>query len=188
RQRAELERQRADDEAQFARKAERAARHLAQAEAEARKLAQQETQRAEAEKKRAEAQLTRAEWLGYAGKLMLAQTDFEAGNGGFALKYLDECPWSLRGWEHRHLWTRINAKQTILGHTGMVWSVAFSPDGRRLVIGSQDSAAKVWDAERGRELLALKGHTTPVRGVAFSPDGKRIVTGARDPGRQAAAQ
>jgi WD40 repeat protein/serine/threonine protein kinase len=188
RQRAELEKQRADDEAQLARNAERAARNLAQAEAHARKLAQQETQRAGAEKKRAEEQLTRAEWLVYAGKLMLAQTDFEAGNGGFALKYLDECQWSLRGWEHRHLWTRINAKQTFLGHTGLVWSVAFSPDGKRIVFGGQDGTARVWDAEKGRELLALRGHTAPVRGVAYSPDGKRIVTGAGDPGRQAEAK
>src|SRR5262249_11468128 len=96
RQRAESEQQRADNEAELARKAERAARNLAQAEAAARKLAQQETQRAEAEKKRAEEQLTRAEWLVYAGKLMLAQTDFEAGNGGFALQYLDECQSNLR--------------------------------------------------------------------------------------------
>src|SRR5262245_33825532 len=166
RQRAEWEKQRADDEAQLARNAERAAKTLAQAEAEAKKLAQQETQRAEAEQKRAEEQLTRAEWLIYAGKLMLAQTDFEAGNGGFALKYLDECQWNLRGWEHRHLWTRVNAKQTFLGHTGQVWSVAFSPDGKRILFGGQDRTARVWDAEKGREILALRGHTVPVRGVA----------------------
>jgi WD40 repeat protein/serine/threonine protein kinase len=188
RQRAELEKQRADDEAQLARKAEQAAKGLAQAEAEARKLAQQETRRAEAEKKRAEEQLTRAEWLVYVGKLSLAQNDFEAGTGGFALQYLDECQWNLRGWEHHYLWTRINAKQTFRGHTGPVWCVAFSADGQRLVTGGQDATARVWDAEKGRELLALRGHTCPVRGVAFSPDGQRIVTGAGDPGRQAEAK
>jgi WD40 repeat protein/serine/threonine protein kinase len=185
RQLAEAERLRADNEAQLARKAERAAKDLAEAEATARKLAQHETQRAETEKKRAEEQLRRAEWSAYAGKLMLAQTDFEAGNGGFALQYLNECQRDLRGWEHRHLWTRINAKKTFLPRTGMVWSVAFSPGGKRIVFGSQYSTARVWDAARGMEFLALKGHTAPVRGVAFSPDGKRILTGAGDPGRQA---
>jgi WD40 repeat protein/serine/threonine protein kinase len=188
RQRAESEKQRADYEARLARNAEGVARDLAQAEAKARKLAQQETQRAEAEKKRAEEQLTRAEWLVYTGKLSLAQNDFEAGNGGFALQYLDDCQWNLRGWEHRYLWSRINSKQTFPGHRGSVWGVAFSPDGKRIVTGGQDTTARVWDAEKGRQLLALRGHTTPVRGVAFSPDGKRILTGAGDPGKPGEAK
>ena len=56
-------------------------------------------------------------------------------------------------------------------------SVAFSPDGKRIVTGSWDKTVKVWDAATGQEVLTLKGHTTGVRSVAFSPDGKRIVTG-----------
>ena len=164
-------------EADEARKTAEKARTVAQdAEQEMKKSAD----RAEAEKKRAEEQLTRAEWLVYAGKLMLAQNDFEAGNGGLALHYLDECQWDLRGWEHRYLWSRINAKQTLVGHTAPVWSVAYSPDGRRIVTGSGDGTAKVWDAQTSGELLALKGHRGEVLGVAFSPDGKRIVTGSID--------
>jgi WD40 repeat protein/serine/threonine protein kinase len=176
------QRERADGEAQIARNAERVASNLAQAEAVARKLAQQETLRAEAEKKRAEGQLARAEWLVYVGKLSLAQTDLETGNGGFVLRYLEECQWNLRGWEHRYLSTRISAKQIFLGHKGTIWSVTFSPDGKRIVTSSEDKTAKVWDAESGRELLALKGHTCPVRSVALSPDGNRILTGAGAPG------
>src|SRR5262249_40210873 len=140
----------AETEARSARKAEQEARDRATAEAAAKALAQQETQRAETERKRAEEQLTRAGWLVYAGRLTLARNDCEAGNGGFALKYLDECQWSLRGWEHRHLWTRINAKQTFLGRAGEVWGVAFSPDGKRIVFGGQDGTARVWDAEKGQ--------------------------------------
>ena len=72
-------------------------------------------------------QLTRSEWLAYAGKLMQAQNDFEAGDGGLALHYLDACQWNLRGWEHRYLWTRINARQTLVGHISPVWSVGVQP-------------------------------------------------------------
>jgi hypothetical protein len=58
--------------------------------------------------------------------------------------------------------------------------VAISPDGRRIVVGSEDRTAKVWDAGAGRELLSLKGHIGVVTSVAISPDGQRIVTGSGD--------
>ena len=58
--------------------------------------------------------------------------------------------------------------------------MAFSPDGQRIVTGSDDGTAKLWEAATGRELLTLKGHKGGVTSVAFSPDGQRIVTGSRD--------
>ena len=59
-------------------------------------------------------------------------------------------------------------------------SVAFSPDGTRIVTGSSDRRSKVWDADKGQEALTLKGHTGCVNSVAFSPDGKRIASGSKD--------
>ncbi len=65
----------------------------------------------------------------------------------------------------------------------LVNSVAFSPDGRRIVSGGGTNISgelKVWDAESGQETLTLKGHTTYVTSLAFSPDGRRIVSGSGD--------
>ena len=45
--------------------------------------------------------------------------------------------------------------RTLAGHAGEVTSVAFSPDGTRVVSGSTNSLAIVWDAETGAEVLIL---------------------------------
>jgi WD40 repeat protein len=46
------------------------------------------------------------------------------------------------------------------GHTSSVWSVAFSPDGKQIVSGSEDNSIRVWDAVSGDVVVGpLKGHT-----------------------------
>jgi WD40 repeat protein len=68
----------------------------------------------------------------------------------------------------------------ITGHAARVRSVAFSPDGRRIVTGSWDATARIWDTATGREILQLTGHTDRVWSAAFSPDGQRVVTASHD--------
>jgi hypothetical protein len=58
------------------------------------------------------------------------------------LQYLNECQQKLRGWEHRHLWSRINANLTLQVQNGPVASVAFSPDGLHPTIGIQPDMQK----------------------------------------------
>ena len=69
---------------------------------------------------------------------------------------------------------------TLKGHDGMVFSAAYSADGKRIVTGGRDNAAKVWDANTGQELLTLKGHEGYVLSAVYSPDGKRIATAGMD--------
>jgi WD40 repeat protein len=66
-----------------------------------------------------------------------------------------------------------------MNHTDAVEVVAFSPDGKYVVSGSNDRTARVWEAATGEEIARMT-HDESVRTVAFSPDGKYVVSGSRD--------
>ena len=65
-------------------------------------------------------------------------------------------------------------------HSSSVSSVVFSPDGARLLSGSEDKTMKLWDAATGRLIRTLEGHTDYINSVAFSPDGARVLSGSND--------
>lgn len=112
----------------------------------------------------------------YANKIRLAQTEWEFGDGALALQTLDSCRWDLRSWEYDYLHTQFEGKSgnTLYGHSGRVTSVAVSPDGTRIVSGSNDGTLRVWSVETGEELLLLGGLIGPVAKVAFSPNGNEV--------------
>ncbi len=67
-----------------------------------------------------------------------------------------------------------------IGHTDAIWSVAFSPDGRFALTGSEDNTLRLWDVATGKELRSFSGHTNFVSSVAFSPDGRFALSGSWD--------
>ncbi|MEH1844713.1 MAG: ribosome assembly protein 4, partial [Nostoc sp.] len=73
----------------------------------------------------------------------------------------------------------IHERNQLKGHTSIVYSASFSPDGKRILTASDDKTARVWDIS-GKQIAELKGHTGRVNSASFSPDGKRILTASDD--------
>jgi eukaryotic-like serine/threonine-protein kinase len=85
---------------------------------------------------------------------------------------------SQREWRYVHRLCHSDLL-TLKGHTGGVRSASFSPDGSRVMTGSFDQTAKVWDAKSGAEVLSL-WHITGVSSASFSPDSSQVLTGSAD--------
>jgi WD40 repeat protein len=69
------------------------------------------------------------------------------------------------------------------GHSYYIWSVAWSPDGKRIASGSWDQTVQVWDAMSGKSVFIYHGHAGAQNGVftvAWSLNGKRIASGGGD--------
>jgi RNA polymerase sigma factor (sigma-70 family) len=65
-------------------------------------------------------------------------------------------------------------------HAAPLWAVAFSPDGKLLATGGQETTLRLWEVATGQEVSPRDAHPTWVRSVAFSPDGKTLASGSRD--------
>jgi WD40 repeat protein len=62
-------------------------------------------------------------------------------------------------------------------HTSAVLSLAFSTDGQRLVSGSGDETARIWDVDSRKANSSLSPDIGPIFSVAFSPDGGLVALG-----------
>ncbi|MHC4518612.1 MAG: WD40 repeat domain-containing serine/threonine protein kinase, partial [Planctomycetota bacterium] len=155
---------------------------------------------AERQRQRAEASEQQAQNLLYAANMNVAQHAWEQNNVGRLRQLLEEtATFPHRGFEWYYWQRQAHLEIRTFRHRARVWSIAFSPDGQRIVTAGTDGTAKIWEATSGKELLTLQGHSYPIASVAmssdpdswgvygghiwsagFSADGQRIATGSSD--------
>ncbi len=68
--------------------------------------------------------------------------------------------------------------ETVHPHNGPVYSLAFTPDGRKVAIGSYQSAT-IWTINVGMD-HSFRGQNSTLHAVAFSPDSRLLATAASD--------
>ncbi len=70
---------------------------------------------------------------------------------------------------------------SLVGHTDVAYTLAFSPDGHTLFSGSWDQTIRRWDGVRGRSVgLPLRGPTSGINSVAVSPNGRLLAAACSD--------
>jgi WD40 repeat protein len=116
--------------------------------------------------------------MSYIATLNLIQRDWEANDLDHVTQLLEQTRESkFRGFEWGY-WNRLCHLELLSLHSHMepVSSVAYSPDGKYVLTGSNDGTAILWNAATGSEIFTLIGHTNAISAVTFSADGKYIAT------------
>jgi WD40 repeat protein/regulator of sirC expression with transglutaminase-like and TPR domain len=147
-------------------------------EAQQRKLADERAQLAQAQERLARRRF-------YAAQMNLALQAHESGNPARVLeiletqrpRYDDE---DFRGFEWYYLWGQCHRGcRHLLDVPGQVTAVAFTRDGRDVVIGTAEGTVTLWDVDTGRLGASLPHESGSVARLVFSPDGKTLAVASR---------
>lgn len=138
------------------------------------------------QKERADANAAESRHHLYIAYMNLAQRNWEVSQVGLVLDSLEKSSPRLgetdsRGFEWNY-WNRLCHSDllTFRKHTGGVYGVAFSPDGKSLAMAVGDGTVRVCDVVSGLETLILKGPPGLVTRVVFSLDGQLIAASGAD--------
>jgi WD40 repeat protein/serine/threonine protein kinase len=117
----------------------------------------------------------------YFRRIALAHAALSVNDLGGALRFLDQCPEELCGWEWRYLMRLCRVDPVIIRGKKAVYSVAFAPDGERLASADGDGAVRVWNSKSGEVIREIeKAHVVFACCVAFHPQGNHLASVGAD--------
>jgi WD40 repeat protein len=73
-----------------------------------------------------------------------------------------------------------NARRTLDGHSGEIFTLVFSRDGRWLASAGADQTVRIWDPGTGNEVRTLTGASGEINGIDFSNDSRFIASANED--------
>jgi WD40 repeat protein len=126
---------------------------------------------------RAEVLATRLERVLTLQRVQASVREWQRNDIGRARGLLEDCPVEQRGWEWHYARRLLTPWREMSGILGSIESVAFLPDGKRILSGGSLDGLRVWDVETGKELFYLEGserRSSP--GGGFGQAGYRPVT------------
>jgi eukaryotic-like serine/threonine-protein kinase len=116
----------------------------------------------------------------YIANILAAEASLALGEPKRLRTRLEACPPALRGWEWLYLDARADSSLLVLRHSGAVLSGDIDSRGQRVITGSADLTAALWDISTGRQRAILPGGSHQVAHVAFSPAGDLALTASID--------
>jgi WD40 repeat protein len=111
-----------------------------------------------------------------------ASIEIEVGHSGYVndLKISSSGRWIATASTDQRavIWERDSGKPVhLFAHPSSVFSVAFTPDEKRLVTGTRDGHVQVWDTRTGKQTQRIQSEFTSVRSLDVSPTGNVLAIG-----------
>eukprot|EP01114_Cavostelium_apophysatum_P013869 TRINITY_DN3455_c0_g1_i1.p1 TRINITY_DN3455_c0_g1~~TRINITY_DN3455_c0_g1_i1.p1 ORF type:complete len:604 (+),score=153.54 TRINITY_DN3455_c0_g1_i1:153-1964(+) len=108
--------------------------------------------------------------------------DISDGAGSIAGGFSDSSVkvWDLKRDKPDGSVTKKGDHVTMVGHSGPVYGLSYSPDGQYLLSSSEDKTARLWDLRTYSNVVVYKGHNYPVWDVDFSSLGFLFATASHD--------
>ena len=78
----------------------------------------------------------------------------------------------------QYLKYQFEVARELTDHKRSTYSVTFSPNGKLMASGSEDSTVKLWNGDTGKRIKALMRHPFPILCVAFSPNSNVVAAGS----------
>lgn len=117
----------------------------------------------------------------YAASLAAAEAALRQHETDRLVRWLEEAPEPLRGWEWRYLKAQADRSSARLPlDIGTLTDLGVSPDGKTLAIAGGDGTIVLVEAATGQPSHTLRGHTSAVWSPTFSSDGRRLASASSD--------